>query len=108
MLERFIEHLQLYLKRLDVVIKDANNKTYFDILNDNLDENGFKSYYTITWENAEHKFTATKRYTSEISIDYKKKELIQFGMLGTERELIEQNEDEDVSPYDFLFQTKTD
>jgi hypothetical protein len=38
-----------------------------------MDVDGFKSYFTVTWENDEHKFTATKRFTSLVMVSYYKK-----------------------------------
>jgi hypothetical protein len=71
--ERFREHIDLYLKRLDIVNDDPVERELIDFLNDKEDNEGFKSYCTITWENDEHLFTATKRFTSHIIVDYKRK-----------------------------------
>ena len=79
LVERFIEEVRLYIKRIDIIKEDVDDPvdgTVFDFLNDIEDDNGFKSYYTITWENDQHKFTATKRLTSNILIHYEKKEPI--------------------------------
>jgi hypothetical protein len=71
--KKFRNHIELYLRRLDILNCDPNEEQVFDILNDKEDDEGFKSHWTITWENDEHLFTATKRYTSHIIVDYKKK-----------------------------------
>lgn len=71
--KRFRDHIELYLKRLDIIKDDPVEGQVYDILNDKEDTEGFKSYYIITWENEEHLFTATKRFTSHIIVDYKRK-----------------------------------
>jgi hypothetical protein len=70
---KFVEQINKYLQRLDIVRVDTE-EIVFDFLNDKEDKDGFKSYYTITWENNEHRFTATKRYTSQIIVGYEKKQ----------------------------------
>jgi hypothetical protein len=70
---KFVEQINKYLKRLDIVVIDSE-EIVFDFLNDKEDKDGFKSYYTIIWENNEHRFTATKRYTSQIIVGYEKKQ----------------------------------
>jgi hypothetical protein len=71
---RFKEQIDRYLKRLDIVREDPEEGVVFDFLNDKKDADGFKSYFTITWENDEHIFTATKRYTSQVIVGYEKKQ----------------------------------
>jgi hypothetical protein len=70
---RFGDHIELYLNRLDIIKDDPIEGQVIDILNDKKDEEGFKSYITITWENDKHRFTATKRYTSQVMVGYEKK-----------------------------------
>lgn len=72
--ERFKAHLEIYLKRIDIIKANPVEGTVFDFLNDKKDKDGFSSYYTIVWENDQHKFTATKRFTSLVIMDYQKKE----------------------------------
>jgi hypothetical protein len=74
LLQRFVKHLEVYLKRIDVIKEDPLKGTYFDFLNDREEKDGFRSFYTITWENDKHIFTATKRFTSYIVVDYQKKD----------------------------------
>jgi len=71
--DRFVRQLEIYLKRIDVIRKDAEEEVVFDFLNDKEGQDGFVSYYTITWENDIHRFTATKRYTSQVIVDYQRK-----------------------------------
>jgi hypothetical protein len=73
LLKKFIKQIFQYLERIDVIHEDPNDSTVFDFLNDKADKDGFQSYFTITWENDIHKFTATKRFTSLIIIDYQRK-----------------------------------
>ena len=70
---RFKEVIDLYLNRIDIVREDPDEGVVFDFLNDKKDAEGFKSYYTIMWENDEHIFSATKRYTSQVIVGYEKK-----------------------------------
>ncbi len=70
--EKFSEQIHHYLNRIDLVIEDVGDESTFDFLNDKEDEEGFKSYVTITWENEYHKFTATKRFTSHVIVDYQR------------------------------------
>ena len=71
---RFKEVIDLYLNRIDIVREDPDEGVVFDFLNDKKDAEGFKSYYTIMWENDEHIFSATKRYTSQVIVGYEKKQ----------------------------------
>jgi len=71
--ERFQKHIERYIERIDLVHRDPNKGEVFDFLNDKEDLDGFRSYYTITWENDKHKFTATRRFTSQIMVEYQKK-----------------------------------
>jgi hypothetical protein len=71
--ERFEKHLERYIERIDIVHRDTNKGEVFDFLNDKEDQDGFRSFYTITWENDKHKFTATRRFTSQVMVDYQKK-----------------------------------
>jgi len=73
---RFQEIIDLYLSRIDILRADPTEGFVFDFLNDKKDRDGFKSYYTITWENDEHVFKATKRYTSQVVVDYRRKKPI--------------------------------
>jgi len=70
---RFKEHIEIYLNRLDIINMDTKIDDVFDYLNDKVDKDGFKSYCTITWENDERIFTATKRFTSLVVVGYAKK-----------------------------------
>ncbi len=70
---RFKEQINLYLNRIDLVNEGKDDESVFDILNDKKDEEGFKSYFTITWENDKHIFRATKRFTSMVVVDYQRK-----------------------------------
>ncbi|MEX0981353.1 MAG: hypothetical protein WD577_11135, partial [Bacteroidales bacterium] len=70
---KFDEQIYSYLNRIDLVNEDKDDESDFDILNDKTDEEGFKSYFTITWENDKHIFRATKRYTSMVVVDYQRK-----------------------------------
>ena len=72
--DKFIEHVNRYLKRIDIIKKAPNGDTVFDIITDEEDENGFWSSFTVTWQNNEHKFTAEKNGISYITIEYEKKE----------------------------------
>lgn len=91
--ERFKKHLDRYIERIDIVRENIEEGVVFDFLNNNPDEDGFMSYYTITWENDEHKFTATRRFTSEITIKYEKKQSSANKRQEIEKELKESNED---------------
>ncbi len=71
--ERFEKQINLYLNRIDLVNEGEDEESDFDILNDKEDEEGFKSYFTITWENDKHIFRATKRFTSMVAVDYQRK-----------------------------------
>jgi hypothetical protein len=73
LLKKFIQHVIQYLERIDVIYENPNEGLVFDFLNDKTDQEGFRSYVTITWENQDHKFMATKRFTSFVSIDYQRK-----------------------------------
>jgi len=70
---RFQKHIENYLQRIDIIRKDSENGVVFDFLNDIEEQDGFSSYFTITWENEYHKFTATKRATSHVMVDYERK-----------------------------------
>lgn len=71
---RFVKQIEIYLQRIDIIKMIAEEDIVFDFLNDKVDQDGFVSYYTITWENEFHKFTATKRYTSQVIVGYEKKQ----------------------------------
>lgn len=71
---RFRDHIALYLKRLDILKNDPIDGYKIDILNDKKDSDGFKSYFVIIWENGEHRFTATKRFISQVVVGYEKKQ----------------------------------
>lgn len=74
LLSRFVKQIEIYLQRIDIIKKIAEEDIVFDFLNDKVDQDGFVSYYTITWENEFHKFTATKRYISQVIVGYEKKQ----------------------------------
>ena len=74
---KFIEHVRQYLQRIDLIHVESGEDTVFDFLNDKTDPEGFRSYYTITWENDNHKFTATKRFTSHVIVDYQRKKPVE-------------------------------
>jgi hypothetical protein len=63
-----------YLNRLDIVREDPDEGIVLDFLNDKKDSEGFKSYFTITWGNDEHIFTATKKYISQVIVGYERKQ----------------------------------
>ncbi len=73
LIPRFQEIINQYLSRIDILKADPVEGIVFDFLNDKKDSDGFTSYYTITWENDEHVFKATKRYTSMVVVDYRRK-----------------------------------
>lgn len=70
---RFVKQIEIYLQRIDIIKKTDEEDIVFDFPNDKEDQDGFVSYYTITWENDIHKFTATKRFTSMVIVDYERK-----------------------------------
>jgi hypothetical protein len=70
---KFLDHVNQYLVRIDLIHAEPDEEAVFDFLNDKTDAEGFRSYYTITWENDYHKFTATKRFTSHVIVDYQRK-----------------------------------
>jgi hypothetical protein len=92
--ERFKKHLHRYIERIDIVREDIEEGVVFDFLNNKPDEDGFMSYYTIIWENDEHKFTATRRFTSQIAIKYEKKEPLPGRHLEKDKELVEASHDD--------------
>lgn len=65
---RFVEHLEKYFQRLDVITQNED-EYHHDYLNDNIDEDGFSSYYNIAWENKKYRFNAIRRYESLVIID---------------------------------------
>jgi hypothetical protein len=91
---RFGDHIELYLNRLDIIKDDPIEGQVIDILNDKKDEEGFKSYITITWENDKHRFTATKRYTSQVIVDYHRKKPESNEHAGNEKDSIKNNPDD--------------
>ena len=70
---RFVRQIEIYLQRFDIIKKIPEEDIVFDFINDKEDQDGFVSYFTITWENEIHKFTATKRFTSMVIVDYQRK-----------------------------------
>jgi len=74
LIKDFKIHLDAYIKRIDIFNKDSEVGFEYDFLNDKPDSNGFSSYYTIVWENDVHKFVATKRFNSLITIHYERKD----------------------------------
>ena len=73
LIEEFKKHVDNYLKRIDLFHKGSDQGFEYNFLNDKVDDNGFKSYYTITWGNDKHIFTATRRYPSLVMVDYQRK-----------------------------------
>ena len=72
LIEGFKKHVDNYLKRIDLFHENSERGFEYDFLNDKVDDNGFKSYYTITWGNDKHIFTAKRRYPSLVIVDYKR------------------------------------
>jgi hypothetical protein len=68
--DRCREHILQYLYRVDNIKEQSQNGVSFDKLNDEEEDDGFISYFSITWANKEHYFEATKRYTSLIIVHY--------------------------------------
>ncbi|MBN1186494.1 MAG: hypothetical protein JXB49_29735 [Bacteroidales bacterium] len=91
---KFIDHVRQYLERIDVIHTRPNEATVFDFLNDKEDHAGFRSYFTITWENKEHKFTATKRFTSHVIVDYQRKNPIENEELKIGENLSDDDQDD--------------
>lgn len=71
--KRFRDHFKCYSERIDIIHRDPINGEVFDFLNDKRDQEGFSSFYTIIWENEEHKFTGTKRCESFVEVTYQRK-----------------------------------
>ena len=92
--ERFKKHLKRYIERIDLVHPDPIKGEVFDFLNDKEDQDGFRLYYTITWENDKHKFTATKRFISFIMVEYQKKDSEQNKITHTDNGMTNCNQDE--------------
>jgi hypothetical protein len=75
-------------------MKIPENDIVFDFLNDRKDQDGFVSYYTITWETGIHKFTATKRFTSQVIVDYQRKKSVKKKEMEIKIDLSEKGQDE--------------
>lgn len=91
---KFKDHVDIYLKRIDIIRKDPIKGTIFDFLNDNEDNDGFRSYYTIVWENHGHKFIATKRFTSHVIVEYQKKNPDNDKLFDFEKDQLKDDQDE--------------
>ncbi|MCX6255111.1 MAG: hypothetical protein NTV31_11625 [Bacteroidia bacterium] len=85
---KFKEQIDLYLNRLDIVREDSKEGVVFDFLNDKVDKDGFWSYYIIVWEDGKQRFTATKRFTSQVTVDYHRKKPDSVGNSGIETDSI--------------------
>ena len=90
----FIKQIGSYLKRIDIKKKVAENVVDFDFLNDKIDKEGFVSYFTITWENDIHKFTATKRFASLIIVDYQRKNSVEKKEMEIKKDLSDKGQDD--------------
>ena len=68
----FQNHVLEYLNRLDIVVEKDRHFT-LDKINNKKDKHGYKSYFTITYENELYKWTATRTGTTciEVSIEEK-------------------------------------
>jgi hypothetical protein len=73
LLEKFIEHLEKYFHRLDIV-NDVDDYS-LDYLNNHKDDEGFSSYYKIVWENDKYRFSAARKYQTLVIIQYEIKEI---------------------------------
>ena len=91
--DRFKEQIDLYLNRLDIVREDPKEGVVFDFLNDIKDNDGFRSYYIIVWEDGRQRFTATKRYTSQVIVDYQKKDPYKNKLLDIDKNQLNTNKD---------------
>lgn len=91
---RFVKQIEIYLQRIDIIKKISEEDIVFDFLNDKADQDGFVSYYTITWENEFHKFTATKRFTSQIIVDYQRKISVKKKELEIKKDLSDKDQDD--------------
>jgi len=69
----FRDHVLQYLERLDIV-KGAEEGFRIDKLNNEKDKHGYESYITITYENDQYKWTATKKGISYILVSVEKKQ----------------------------------
>ena len=92
--DRFKEQIDLYLNRLDIVREDPKEGVVFDFLNDKKDNDGFRSYYIIVWEDGRQRFTATKRYTSQVIVDYHRKKPENNEHAGNENDSIKKDSDD--------------
>ena len=91
---RFVKQIEIYLQRIDIIRKDSENEVFFDFLNDKEEQDGFVSYFTITWENDIHKFTATKRFTSHVIVDYQRKNPVEKEQTKIDKHLSDNNQDD--------------
>jgi hypothetical protein len=69
----FQNHVLKYLRRLDIV-KKGEYGFILDKLNNEKDANGYESYITITYENDQYKWTATKKGISLVEVSVEKKQ----------------------------------
>lgn len=74
LVKRFSEHVMLYVERINLIEEDPEKGTKFNFLSHEMDGDGFCSHISITWENADHKFTAINKVGYMINIEYEKKE----------------------------------
>jgi hypothetical protein len=67
----FKEHVREYLRRLDIVNKDADGY-FIDKLSGHEDQYGYESTITITYENDYYRWTATRSDLSNIEVRVEK------------------------------------
>ena len=98
------EHVLEYLKRLDIM-KAKNGEFDIDTLGESLDQYGYRSFITITYENNIYKWTATRVSLSMIEVACEKKEpkinpLKEYeNNLLKNKEIAKKNEDDDYLPF---------
>lgn len=91
----FRDHVLQYLKRLDIV-KGEEEGFRIDKLNNEKDKHGYESYITITYENDQYKWTATKKGISYILVSVEKKEprIINLGEITDFNEILDSVNDD--------------
>ncbi|MGA2408554.1 MAG: hypothetical protein ABSF81_17655 [Bacteroidales bacterium] len=98
------KHVLEYLKRLDIV-KAKNGKFDIDTLGESLDQYGYRSFITITYENDIYKWTAKRVSLSMIEVSCEKKEpkinpLKEYeNNLLKNKEIAKENEDDNYLPF---------
>jgi hypothetical protein len=98
------KHVLEYLKRLDIV-KAKNGKFDIDTLGESLDQYGYRSFITITYENDIYKWTAKRVSLSMIEVACEKKEPKINTLKGYEnnllknKEIAKENENDDYLPF---------